>query len=720
MSGLRAQITATRADLVGSLVRDAGERFAPAKVELWVSHSDTVIEGPYPACGRLRQLRIRLDEPHLANRIGANPGSRVVLLWRDEELVGLLVISGRPPDSESLEAFTQLAAAALAGLRDVDALRSREAELRAMLRTARELSAESDTRTILDSIVARARTLLRADTSYIALVQDHRSRVQVQVVVGNGSKLEGLTLDSGRGLGGQVAAKERPYYTPDYLSDARFDHTDEIDRAVRREGLRSILGAPMKASDEFLGVLFVANRRPRRVFNERHVEILQGLADQASVALKRARVLEDAHAAAQQFRQLHRVASEQNAALRRSASIRDRLTELVLSDASLSAVVQTLSELAGCVVEVIDIDDAVVAFAGPAAAPNTPSEPSPDDPSSLTRVPIIAAGEILGQLVLHHGPAPHLKQVANDAARALALVIVKARAVMETHRRLQGEFFDELLRRRAPVAYLMERGARLGLSIDSPYRLAVTDEGSDDSIDGSALRSSRALGDVLPKSVVEISHRSRLVYFIPDGDDRESERIGEEILRRHQRHGWKDCRLALSERCRDIGDYAIRYREAIRCLRAAAIVGSSGALVTPRSLGAYYLLLDRAREPQIHQFVVRTLGEIWDDCDPDGGFLVKTIEAFFAHGSNLARAARSLFIHPNTLYYRLNRILELTGLNPRDGRDAFHLQLAIALRRILVIDDGDLEPSHGDSILELSDADGAGRRPRLSRSEQTR
>ncbi len=712
MPGLRVQLGTSRADLACSLVREARERFSSAEVQLWVCHSDAMIEGPYPTDAKARQLRIRLDEADLANRLGASRESRVFPLWRDEELVGLLVISGQPPDPESLGGFSQLAAAALAGHRDLEALRSREAELRAMLRTARELSAESETQTILDSIVTRARTLLRADTSYIALVEGPRARVRV--VVGSGSQLEGLTLDPGRGLGGQVAAKERPYYTPDYLSDARFDHTAEIDQAVRREGLRSILGAPMKASNEFLGVLFVANRRPRRTFNERHVEVLQGLADQASVALRRARVLEEAHAAAERFRHLHQVAAEQNAALRRSAMIRDRLTELVLNDANLPTIVQTLSEFAGCIVQVVDVNDAVVAYADTVTPSSIHLESSQPNPSSLLRVPLIAAGEILGQLVLHHRPTPHIKQVADDAARALALVIVKARAVMETHRRLQGEFFDELLRGRAPIAYLTERGVKLGLNIGSPYRLAVTETRDDDSTDRSTHRSSFFLTDILSRSVVEIPHRSRFVYFIPDADDGGAERIGAEILRRHRQHGWNDCRLALSDCCQGIGDYAIRYREAIRCLRVAAIVGPTNALVTARALGAYYLLLDRAREPQIQEFVVRTLNGIWDDDDPDGGFLVKTTEAFFANGANLTRAARSLFIHPNTLYYRLNRILELTGLNPRDGRDAFHLQLAIALRRTLEVENGDLEPPHGEQVFEFPGGSSGGPRLRSS------
>ncbi|WP_372506222.1 helix-turn-helix domain-containing protein [Actinomadura madurae] len=40
-----------------------------------------------------------------------------------------------------------------------------------------------------------------------------------------------------------------------------------------------------------------------------------------------------------------------------------------------------------------------------------------------------------------------------------------------------------------------------------------------------------------------------------------------------------------------------------------------------------------------------------------------------------------LFVHPNTVRYRLRRVTELTGLAPTDGRNAFTLRIALALGR---------------------------------------
>ena len=47
------------------------------------------------------------------------------------------------------------------------------------------------------------------------------------------------------------------------------------------------------------------------------------------------------------------------------------------------------------------------------------------------------------------------------------------------------------------------------------------------------------------------------------------------------------------------------------------------------------------------------------------GALRATVETYFAAGLNVAAAAKALSLHPNSLRYRLRRIAEITGHDPR-------------------------------------------------------
>ena len=63
------------------------------------------------------------------------------------------------------------------------------------------------------------------------------------------------------------------------------------------------------------------------------------------------------------------------------------------------------------------------------------------------------------------------------------------------------------------------------------------------------------------------------------------------------------------------------------------------------------------------------------------GTLIETLAAYFEHGSSLEATARALFVHPNTVRYRLRQAGELTGYSPTDARDAFTLAIALVLGR---------------------------------------
>ncbi len=54
------------------------------------------------------------------------------------------------------------------------------------------------------------------------------------------------------------------------------------------------------------------------------------------------------------------------------------------------------------------------------------------------------------------------------------------------------------------------------------------------------------------------------------------------------------------------------------------------------------------------------------------GTLIETLAAYFEHGSSLEGAARALFVHPNTVRYRLRQVADLTGYTPHHAATRLH------------------------------------------------
>jgi len=75
-----------------------------------------------------------------------------------------------------------------------------------------------------------------------------------------------------------------------------------------------------------------------------------------------------------------------------------------------------------------------------------------------------------------------------------------------------------------------------------------------------------------------------------------------------------------------------------------------------------------------------------------GGGLAETVAAYLAHAGSLEATARALYVHPNTVRYRLRRAADVTGFAATDPREAFALHIAIVLGRLATSTD----PSSGD------------------------
>jgi purine catabolism regulator len=61
------------------------------------------------------------------------------------------------------------------------------------------------------------------------------------------------------------------------------------------------------------------------------------------------------------------------------------------------------------------------------------------------------------------------------------------------------------------------------------------------------------------------------------------------------------------------------------------------------------------------------------------GSLVKTVQAYFDHHGNISQTAESLFVHRNTLLYRMDRVQELTGIQLEQANMRLALHLALKL-----------------------------------------
>ena len=126
----------------------------------------------------------------------------------------------------------------------------------------------------------------------------------------------------------------------------------------------------------------------------------------------------------------------------------------------------------------------------------------------------------------------------------------------------------------------------------------------------------------------------------------------------------------------DLVSAHVSARAAVAGLRAAP-----GWPEAPRPVTSDDLLPERAlsgdghARRQLVQDVYRPLAEA-------GAPIMDTVAAFLDHGGSIEGTARAMFVHANTVRYRLKRATEVTGMSVADPRQAYTYRVALTLGRL--------------------------------------
>jgi PucR-like helix-turn-helix protein/diguanylate cyclase with GGDEF domain len=120
-------------------------------------------------------------------------------------------------------------------------------------------------------------------------------------------------------------------------------------------------------------------------------------------------------------------------------------------------------------------------------------------------------------------------------------------------------------------------------------------------------------------------------------------------------------------------------RAAIAGLRAAPAWPEA-----PRPVSSDDLLPERALSGDGHARR-QLVASVYRPLVEAGSGLLETLTSYLASSGSIEGTGRALFVHPNTVRYRLRRIADVTGLSPSEARDAYTLRVALTLGRLFAL-----------------------------------
>jgi sugar diacid utilization regulator len=248
--------------------------------------------------------------------------------------------------------------------------------------------------------------------------------------------------------------------------------------------------------------------------------------------------------------------------------------------------------------------------------------------------------------------------------------------VREAEYQVRGELLNDLLEAAAradpDAAGLRERARRLNADLDAAHVIVAVRAG-----DADRRRLSSAAAHLAATRHGLAGERSGTTVLLLPGTD--PTKIARDVV--HQLHAAIQRPVTAGAAGPGVSPLApaALFQDASRTLSALLALGRIGDAAGVLDLGFVGLLLGGG---SVAEYVEANLGPVLSYDARRSTELLRTLEAYFACGGNLARAKDLLHVHVNTVTQRLERIGRLLGADWSTPERALELQLALRLHNL--------------------------------------
>ena len=498
----------------------------------------------------------------------------------------------------------------------------------------------------------------------------------------------GWSLDEG--LTGWVARTKTPEFIRERaLEDPRMKFVPELDE----ERFQSMVAVPILARDgDVIGVVVLHTEAPRE-FDSDVVNFLVHTASLVAGAIENA--------------QLYEEASRRVDALTTLTQLSQSLAAVTLREDLYDAVTRGARQLLGadaCQIWRLDAEADELTLAGADPPDDSAARPgraallldlmrrerrnagvvAPDD-DGLVLAPLVAGDEQLGILscvvrgrAFGSGDAELLRAVANQTAVGLKKAELIERLTAEN---IVTHMFDALAAGAVQTAESKAADARCDLNRPHVFIHAERAPGRPDGLPWPELagRVQSRLQRLYPRAFFDARHDAlRGLAPLPTDEPSAAEalwRACDELARE------EGLEVGLSDVDRGAASARRRMREAADAASIGRSLAADGGAVSYEQLGAYRYLVHLELDETPHDRYGQAVDELIDYDRRRNAQLVETLERYLGARCSVAESARTLYIHPNTVRQRLERIERITGLDLRN-EDLLSLELALKVARL--------------------------------------
>jgi GAF domain-containing protein len=565
-----------------------------------------------------------------------------------------------------------------------DALTRVQRENETLYAVIKTVSSSLDLDQVLSGIVDIATDATNSHAAFVYFLEG--DRLVLRAASSDYSHLVGqLGWGVDEGLTGWVARTKTPEFIRDSaLDDPRMKYVPELEE----EHFQSMVAVPVLARDhDVIGVIVLHTEAPRE-FDDGVLNFLVHTASLVAGAIENAKLYEGTRRRVE--------------ALTTLTQLSQALAAVTLREDLYDAVTRGARQLLGadaCQIWRIDPDADELELAGsdPPGSADKPARAAQlmalmrggrvgavED--ELLIAPLAAGDEQLGLLccvarerTFDDEDAELLQAVAHQTAVGLKKAELIERLTAEN---IVKDMFEALAAGSVEAAEAKAAQARCDLSRPHVFVHVVRAPSPDDDRRGwpeMAAQFESRLRRLYPRAFFDSRHDwVRAIAPLPTAGAAAVERLRQSC---EELAGELGVVAGLSDVDRGAASSRRRMREAADAARIGRSLVAEGGAVSYEGLGAYKYLVHLEIDDAPHDRYRSSVEELIDYDRRRGARLVETLERFLADRGSVAASARALYIHPNTVRQRLERIERVTGLD-LGKEDLLSLELALKLARL--------------------------------------
>lgn len=310
--------------------------------------------------------------------------------------------------------------------------------------------------------------------------------------------------------------------------------------------------------------------------------------------------------------------------------------------------------------------------------------------------PVVAQGESLGYFTVFEAGALDAAgaSAVETATGAVAVELLKQKGAVDSEQKIKRDFFRDLLMAHTPAMAetLRRRATYLGYPLNSAYwvmQIEFDGKKNEDVAPEDLSRLASVVNALLSfRQAIVVNQPQGVTILYPVKDGQPSldkiQHLAKAILQKAGASGLTHTvSVGVGQCSPELLSVPNAFKEAQHALKIGRHTNGAGGVTFFSELGIYRMLLQFAGSQDPSEFYCDALQRLVEYNQQTDKELVKTIAAFLECNGNLTETSAKLYIHRNTLKYRLERIKDITNIDLDDAENRLMLHLGLKMNQVI-------------------------------------